>query len=159
MHAGRAGRCDQLGLALERFELAQAQLLRVQQRFLRLLLGEGLLVGQEHGRFAVHSVRVDADDTFQLAQDITCLDGRGASTESADLQQQHGVGLRQLDLFEARDLDALAGLVLRDRGVEVRDLGHDLADLEVTDAGRVEDQVLAFDSLLFFQDRTDPGCL
>jgi hypothetical protein len=101
---------------------------------------------------------VHADDTVQLAQDVTRLDGGAHSTQAGDRQLEDLLGLRQFDLGEALDEDALAGASLLESGVQLRDLRRLLAgELEVADTGGVELQVL--DRLVLFEDRTDPRSL
>jgi len=98
---------------------------------------------------------VDPDDTVELAQDVTRLDGGAHSTEARDRAFVDDRSLLDVDLLE--DLDAhLAGALLLEPEVEVGELRDALAALrfEVADTSGVEDQVL--DVLVLAEDRTDP---
>jgi len=99
---------------------------------------------------------MNTDHTFDLAQGITCLDRGAHSTKPVDRHFEALVGLGELDFLQRCDLDALGGALLLEQCVQPGDFRRLLAgQLEIADAGGVEDQLL--DALLVFQDRTDPG--
>lgn len=139
------------------FHLAETKLLRAQHRFFDHLFGHSLLVLDEHEGLAVHTIRVNADDTGELAQDVTRLDCRAASTKARDRALVDDRGLLDLDFLELLDLDALLVLLL-EPDVEICDLRRALLalQLEVADTGGIENEVL--DVLVLLEDRTDPLC-
>jgi len=147
---------QRLGAGL--LHLAKAKLLRAKHRFFDNVLGHSLLVLDEHEGLAIQTVRVNANDTGDFAQDVTRRDSSTHSTKARNGALVDDRCLLDIDLFELLDLDALHVLLFEPH-VEISDLRRALLalQLEVADAGGVENQVL--NVFVLGEDRTDPLCL
>ena len=100
---------------------------------------------------------MNADDTGELAQDVTRLDCCSASTKPGNRALVDNRGLLDVDFLETSNL-RLALVLLLEPHVEIGNLRGLLGvlQLEVADTGGVKDQVL--DVVVLLEDRTDPLC-
>src|SRR5690606_26780133 len=104
---------------------------------------------------AVHTVGMNADDTGDLAQDVTRLDCGAHSTKAGNAALVDNLRLLDVDFLELGDLDLLLALLLKPK-VEIGDLRRLLAvlQLEVADTRGIEYEAL--DVVVLGEDRTDP---